>query len=104
MLMASPFTINAQEKPNVLVLLVDDLGATDLSSYGSTFHETPNIDALAASGMRFTDAYSASTVCSSTRAAFQTGKAPERLKITDWIPGNTEVEVGKPITTPIRKV
>ncbi len=90
----------AQGRPNVLILLVDDLGSVDLSSYGSTFHETPNIDALAASGMRFTDAYSASTVCSSTRAALQTGKSPERLKITDWIPGNSEIELTKPITTP----
>ena len=100
MLIASILSLHAQEKRNVLVIVVDDLGVVDLGSYGSTFHETPNIDALAASGMRFTDAYSASTVCSSTRAALQTGKAPERLKITDWIPGNVEVEVGKPITTP----
>ncbi|MBT6031278.1 MAG: sulfatase-like hydrolase/transferase, partial [Kordiimonadaceae bacterium] len=100
-LIASTFTLHAQEKPNVLVIVVDDLGGVDLGSYGSTFHETPNIDALATSGMRFTDAYSASTVCSSTRAALQTGKAPERLKITDWIPGNENIEIGKPITTPL---
>jgi arylsulfatase A-like enzyme len=74
-------------KPNFVFILVDDLGWTDLGCYGSTFHETPNLDRLAASGMRFTDAYSASPVCSPTRAAIMTGKHPARLRITDWIPG-----------------
>src|SRR5947207_11269563 len=72
---------------NVVLILVDDMGATDLACYGSQFYKTPNIDKLAASGMRFTQAYSACTVCSPSRAAILTGKYPARLHITDWIPG-----------------
>lgn len=74
-------------KPNFLFFLVDDLGWKDLGCYGSTFHDTPNLDKLAASGMRFTDAYAACPVCSPTRASIMTGKYPARLGITDWIPG-----------------
>ena len=74
-------------KPNFVFLLVDDLGWMGLGCYGSDFHETPNIDALAASGVRFTDAYAASPVCSPTRAAIMTGRYPSRVDITDWIPG-----------------
>jgi arylsulfatase A-like enzyme len=74
--------------PNVILILVDDLGWTDLSCQGSTFYETPNIDRLAKEGMRFTHGYSACTVCSPTRGAVLTGKYPARLHITDWIPGH----------------
>jgi arylsulfatase A-like enzyme len=74
-------------RPSILFLLVDDLGWSDLACYGNTFHETPNIDALAASGVRFTQAYAACAVCSPTRASIMTGKYPVRLGITDWIPG-----------------
>jgi len=73
---------------NVIVILVDDLGQTDLSCYGSRFYETPHIDALAKAGVRFTDGYSACTVCSPTRAALLTGKYPARLRLTDWIAGH----------------
>jgi arylsulfatase A len=74
--------------PNVILILVDDLGWTDLSCQGSTFYETPHIDRLATEGMRFTHGYSACTVCSPTRAAVLTGKYPARLHITDWIAGH----------------
>jgi arylsulfatase A len=74
--------------PNFIVILVDDLGQTDLGCYGSRFYETPNLDRLAREGMRFTQAYSACTVCSPTRAALLTGKYPARLRVTDWIPGH----------------
>jgi arylsulfatase A len=74
--------------PNVILILVDDLGWTDLSCQGSTFYETPNIDRLASQGMRFTHGYAACTVCSPTRAAVLTGKYPARLHITDWIAGH----------------
>src|SRR4026207_432931 len=77
----------AEDKPNFIFILIDDLGATDLGCTGSTFYETPNIDRLAARGMKFTQAYSACTVCSPTRASLLTGKYPARLHITDWIPG-----------------
>ncbi|HEV7221518.1 MAG TPA: sulfatase [Pirellulales bacterium] len=73
---------------NVVLILVDDLGWTDLGCFGSDFYETPAIDRLAAEGMRFTSAYSACTVCSPTRAAVMTGKYPARLHLTDWIHGH----------------
>ncbi|MCI0332181.1 MAG: sulfatase [Planctomycetes bacterium] len=71
--------------PNVVMFLVDDLGATDLGCFGSRFYETPNLDRLAASGMRFTGAYSACPVCSPTRASIMTGRYPARTGITDYI-------------------
>src|SRR5687767_853285 len=78
---------SAQSRPNVILILADDLGWTDLPCYGSELYETPHIDRLARDGMKFTQAYSACTVCSPTRAAIMTGKYPARLHITDWIPG-----------------
>jgi arylsulfatase A-like enzyme len=74
-------------KPNIIFILVDDLGWADLGCYGSTFHETPHIDRLAMESLRFTDAYAACPVCSPTRASIMTGKYPARTGITDWIPG-----------------
>ena len=74
-------------KLNVVLILADDLGWTDLRCYGSQLYETPHIDKLARDGVRFTQAYSACTVCSPSRAAILTGKYPARLHITDWIPG-----------------
>lgn len=76
-----------EKKPNILFILADDLGWKDLGCYGSSFYETPNLDKLAESGMRFTDAYAACPVCSPTRAAILTGKHPVHVDITDWIPG-----------------
>jgi arylsulfatase A-like enzyme len=73
---------------NIVVIVADDLGAHDLAVTGSKFHETPHLDRLAAEGMRFTQAYSACTVCSPSRAAILTGMHPARLKITDWIKGH----------------
>ncbi len=70
--------------PNILFILVDDLGWTDLGCYGSSFYETPHVDALAASGMRFTNAYAAGPVCSPTRASIMTGKYPARMFTTDY--------------------
>jgi arylsulfatase A len=75
------------QRPNVIVILADDFGWTDLACYGSDLHETPHLDRLAKDGMKFTQNYSACTVCSPTRAALLTGKYPARLHITDWIPG-----------------
>jgi len=76
-----------EQRLNVVLILADDLGWTDLACYGSDLHETPFLDQLARDGMRFTENYSACTVCSPTRAALLTGKYPARLHITDWIPG-----------------
>ena len=81
---------SAQRRPNVIFILMDDLGWTDLTCYGSSFYETPNLDRLAAQGMRFTSAYAACNVCSPTRASIMTGKYPARLGITDWLPGRPD--------------
>lgn len=70
-------------KPNIVFFLVDDLGWSDVGSYGSNFYETPNIDKLADQGVKFTDAYAACHVCSPTRASILTGKYPATLKLTD---------------------
>ena len=75
------------DRPNVLFILCDDLGWRDLSVYGSEFYQTPHLDRLASEGIRFTNAYAASNVCSPTRAAILTGKHPARLHLTDWIAG-----------------
>jgi len=77
----------AENRPNVVLILADDLGWTDLACYGSDLYQTPRLDQLARQGLRFTQAYSACTVCSPTRAALLTGKYPARLHVTDWIPG-----------------
>lgn len=72
---------------NVVMILIDDMGWMDLSCQGSTFYETPNIDRLAAEGMRFTNAYAACPVCSPTRASIMSGKYPARLGLTHYIGG-----------------
>ena len=77
----------AAARPNILILIADDLGARDLGVYGSTFDETPALDRLAASGMRFTQAYAAGSVCSPTRASLWTGRTPARTGLTDFLPG-----------------
>jgi len=76
------------QPPNILWIVIDDLGWRDLGCYGSDLYETPHVDRLARQGMRFTNAYSACTVCSPSRAALLTGKYPARLRVTDWIPGH----------------
>ncbi len=80
----------AKKMPNIVFIIADDLGWSDLSCYGSTFYETPNLDRLAEEGMRFTDAYAAAPVCSPSRASILTGKSPARLRITDWLPGRKD--------------
>ena len=91
LLLLPTFAQAADRKPNIVFILADDLGQRDLGCYGSTFYETPNIDALAKSALRFTDAYAACNVCSPTRAAIMTGKYPQRLGITDWLPGRKDM-------------
>lgn len=86
--LASRVCFAEMDKPNVVLFFVDDLGWTDLGCYGSDFYETPQIDQLAASGVKFTQAYAACTVCSPSRAALLTGQYPARLRITDFIPGH----------------
>jgi len=71
--------------PNFVIILVDDMGWTDLACFGSRYYETPNIDRLASEGMKFTNGYAACAVCSPTRAAVMTGRYPARVGVTDWI-------------------
>lgn len=75
------------KQPNVIFILVDDLGWKDLGYSGSEFYETPNLDKFSKESFEFTSAYAASSVCSPTRASIMTGKHPARVNITDWIPG-----------------
>ena len=72
------------QQMNVVFILVDDWGWTDAGVQGSDYFETPNIDRFASQSLRFTQAYSASPVCSPTRAAIMTGKSPARLDMTIW--------------------
>ncbi|MCP3918963.1 MAG: sulfatase [bacterium] len=75
-------------KPNILFLLIDDLGWPDLGCYGHAFHETPVIDSLARQGVRLSDFYAATPVCSSTRSTIQSGQYSARTAVTDFIPGH----------------
>src|SRR5262245_15018725 len=86
--LGSPPLLAASKLPNIILFLVDDLGWMDIGANNpKTFYETPNVDRLAASGMRFTQGYAACPVCSPTRGAIMTGKVPPRFGITDYIPG-----------------
>ena len=84
-----------QSKPNILFILVDDLGWTDIGAFGSTFYETPHVDALARKGMKFTSAYAACPVCSPTRASIMAGKYPARMRTTDWFGAPQPTTVAK---------
>ena len=90
------------ERPNVLFILVDDLGWTDLGYSGSTFYDTPNIDRLASSGMVFTQAYAACPVCSPTRASIMAGKYPARMDTTDWFGARQPEELGENYKRPLK--
>ncbi len=81
--MAQEFT-----KPNIVLILADDLGVNDLSCYGRADQQTPNLDKLAAAGARFTTAYTAQPICSPSRAALMTGKCPARLHLTNYLPAD----------------
>ena len=85
----------ASERTNVVFFLVDDLGWTDLGCFGSSFYDTPHVDGLARSGMKFTNAYAACPVCSPTRASILTGKYPSRTGITDYINAGGGNQPGK---------
>ncbi len=96
---ASSALFAAQKRaPNLVLVLFDDLGWRDFSSYGNPFHQTPHIDALAREGTRFTNAYAACPVCSPTRSAVLSGKYPIRTGVTDWIPGRAQWKSAKLIT------
>jgi len=88
MIMTACQTVNETSSPNIIFILADDLGWSQLGCYGGPY-TTPNIDQLATDGMRFTHAYAAAAVCSPTRAAIMTGKYPARLHLTDFIKGSS---------------
>jgi len=96
------FSINlasAADRPNFVVMVADDLGWGDLGSYGHPDIRTPNLDRLAAEGMRFTDAYAAAPVCSPARTGLMTGRIPSRVGIYDWIPPGSDVHLPADETT-----
>ena len=89
-------------KPNILFILCDDLGINDLRCYGREDHHTPNLDRLAGQGMRFTSAYCAQPICSPSRAAILTGKAPARLHLTTYLPGRPDCAAQKVLSPEIQ--
>src|SRR5262249_2070087 len=79
--------VGTAQRPNIVFILIDDMGWRDIGANGSKYYRTPNIDRLAKEGLRFTNGYASCAVCSPSRAAIMTGQNPARLHITDWIPG-----------------
>jgi arylsulfatase A-like enzyme len=88
LLLISGSCFSQQKPPNIVFILTDDMGWKDLACYGNKHTETPNLDALAKRGIRFTQAYAACPVSSPTRASILTGKYPARLHLTNFIAGN----------------
>ena len=92
-----------RQKRNIVFLLIDDMGWSDLSCYGSTYHQSPIIDRLARQGMRFTDAYAPAPICSASRASILTGKTTARLNfefVTKDKPGHQNIEGDVAMQTP----
>jgi len=83
---------------NIVLILADDMGWNQVGYHGFDWYQTPHIDRIAREGMHFPNAYSAAAICSPTRAALMTGKAPARLHLTDYIPGNPHAD--QPLVTP----
>jgi arylsulfatase A-like enzyme len=100
---SSPLLAADRPKLNFIVILIDDMGWRDIGCNGSKFYQTPNIDKLAAQGMRLTQAYAACPVCSPTRASILTGKYPARLHLTDWLPGRADRPSQKLLRPKIRQ-
>jgi arylsulfatase A-like enzyme len=94
-----PATHGSNPRPNVVLIMMDDLGYGDLGSYGAPDARTPNVDGLARKGVRFTDAYANAPVCSATRAALMTGRYQQRVGL-EWAlgPAGKDVEYRLPVT------
>jgi arylsulfatase A-like enzyme len=88
-------TVRAAERPNIVLILADDLGYADLGCYGSRDIKTPSIDALSRGGVRLTDCYAAAPVCTPTRAALITGRYPQKAGF-EWVIRYTEKDRGLP--------
>ena len=97
--LSSHMALASSRSPNVVFILADDLGWSDLGCYGADLHETPNIDRLAQKGVRFTQAY-AMPVCSPTRASILTGRHAARLHLTIWREGALGVPHDQPLLPP----
>jgi arylsulfatase A len=89
-LLAGP--AGAADKPNFVLIFADDLGINDLSCYGRKDQRTPNLDRMAAEGVRFTCGYCSQPICSPSRAGIMTGKSPARVRITTFIPGRANAK------------
>ena len=98
-----PVASTQRRAPNFIFILADDLGVNDLGVYGRRDHRTPNLDRLAAEGLRFTAAYAASPICSPSRAAIMTARAPARLHLTTFLPGRADATSQKLLHPPIRQ-
>lgn len=96
---AFPLTLRAAEKPNVIVIMADDLGFGDLSCYGATAFQTPNIDKLAKEGRRFTSGYATASTCTPTRYSLLTGTYAFRSKGTGIAPPNGKLTIPSDTTT-----
>jgi arylsulfatase A len=83
---------SAADKPNFVLIFADDLGVNDLSCYGRKDQPTPNLDRMAAEGMRFTCGYCSQPICSPSRAGILTGKNPARLHLTTFLPGRPDAK------------
>ena len=91
---ASGAEVRAEDPPNIVLINADDLGYGDLGVYGHHTIETPHLDRLAREGMRFTNFYAASPLCSPSRAGLMTGRTPFRTGIRSWIPAGTPAHLG----------
>ncbi|MHC4994121.1 MAG: sulfatase family protein [Planctomycetota bacterium] len=86
MAVTTPNYAQDSPRPNFVIIICDDLGYGDLASYGHPVIQTPNLDRMAAQGVRFTDFYSTAPVCSASRVGLMTGRSPNRAGVYDWIP------------------
>lgn len=95
----SPQQKDVEKMPNVIFILADDLGYSELNCFGNHFNETPNIDQLAKKGLRFTNAYASAPVCSPFRASLMTGQHPARIGITDYLRPHEDNHLPEDLTT-----
>ncbi len=100
LLMPSHLLLAADAKPNIVLILADDLGAHDVGCFGSTYHQTPHIDALARRGVKFTQAYAASPLCSPTRSSILAGVYPARSGITAPVCHEPQIRLEKSLSKP----
>ena len=102
-LVSLPLVARSDDRPNIVLILADDLGWSDLACYGHEYHRTPNIDGLARQGMLFADGYSPAPICSAARASILTGKTVARLGfefVTKHEPGHQKLDAVVPLETP----